>query len=319
MILERLVGDVATLQKVWEDRPAHFTGLGAFDDVFNLGLAEDLIVSRGLRLPYLRLVRDGSYLPVARFTHRTGTGAGSADGVADPDAVLREIHAGATVVLRGLTRYCPTVADVCHTLSGELGFDTSAGAYLTPAHARGAGLHFDPMSVLVRQVHGVKHWRIHAPEHRWPVGPPQAGGPPVTPVVMELSLGPGDCLYLPRGYLHDAWTTDEMSVHITFSGDVPPTWVDVAHLLVDQAAADERLREGLPWRFDAEPDALLAQVRDKLDVLRELLATVDPGTLAAGLATRHGTTSAPSPRGQLATMLRRPGTTGATGATGPAG
>ncbi|MGH3913460.1 MAG: hypothetical protein ACRDTC_08625, partial [Pseudonocardiaceae bacterium] len=97
----------------------------------DLDLADDLITGRGLRIPYLRLLRNGAYLPSARFTHRTGTAAGTADGVADPDAVLRELRAGATIVLRGLIRYCPPLAAFCAELSSELGFAASAGAYLT--------------------------------------------------------------------------------------------------------------------------------------------------------------------------------------------
>jgi hypothetical protein len=109
--------------------------------VFSLDLVDDLITSRGLRLPYLRMLHDGAYLPPARFTHRTGTAAGTADGVADPHAVAREVRAGATVVLRGLVRYCPELTDFCAALSDDLGFPVSAGAYLTPPRTPGALAH----------------------------------------------------------------------------------------------------------------------------------------------------------------------------------
>ncbi|MGW0450681.1 JmjC domain-containing protein [Streptosporangium sandarakinum] len=306
MALHRLVDDPARLRAVWENEPLHCTGLGGFDDVFGLALAEDLVIDRGLRIPYIRLLRDGAYLQPARFTHRTGTGAGQADGVADPHAVLREVTAGATVVLRGLIRYAPTIADFCTELSADLGFPLSAGAYLTPAGSRGAGPHYDPMSVLVRQIHGAKHWRLQAPPRRWPRSLPAPGERYDTPVIAELTLHPGESLYIPRGVVHDAWTTDEPSVHITFSGDTPATWADVLHRLVDQAADDdEGLRETFPWRFGDDPDALASQAKDKLARLLAFLDTADTSALAGDIIARHASLPAPAPRGHLTAALAR--------------
>lgn len=304
MVLHRLVSDTDELRQAWETTPLHSRDLGGFDDVFGLALAEDLIVGRGLRIPYLRLLRDGGYVPAARFTHRTGTGAGQADGVADPHAVLREMERGATVVLRGLVRYCPEVADFCEQLSAELCFPASAGAYLTPPNSRGAGPHYDPMSVLVRQVHGVKHWRLQAPPVPWPRTLPAPGERYDTPVIAELDLHPGESLYIPRGVVHDAWTTDSESVHITFSGDTPPMWADVLHDLLDQAAAtDPALRETFPWRFADSPDAVAAQAKERLAALRALLDTVNTDELAARIIDRHAALPESAPRGGLAAAL----------------
>ncbi|GAA2531013.1 MULTISPECIES: JmjC domain-containing protein [Streptomyces] len=304
MVLERLVSDTDELREAWETTPLHSRDLGDFDDVFGMTLAEDLVVNRGLRIPYLRLLRDGGYVPATRFTHRTGTGAGQADGVADPHAVLREMERGATVVLRGLVRYCPEVADFCEQLSREFGFPTSAGAYLTPANSRGAGPHFDPMSVLVRQVHGVKHWRLQAAPTQWPRTMPAPGERYDTPVIAELDLHPGDSLYIPRGVVHDAWTTDSESIHITFSGDTPPMWADILHDLLDQAAAsDPALRETFPWRFADIPDIIAAQAKERLAALRAFLDTVDTDELADRIIDRHAALPAPAPRGCLATAL----------------
>ncbi|WP_073758741.1 JmjC domain-containing protein [Streptomyces sp. CB03234] len=304
MVLDRLVSDTAELRRAWESTPLHSRGLGDFDDVFGLALAEDLIVGRGLRIPYLRLLRDGGYVPASRFTHRTGTGAGQADGVADPHAVLREMERGATVVLRGMVRYCPEVASFCERLSAELGLSTSAGAYLTPPHSRGAGPHYDPMSVLVRQVHGVKHWRLQAPPVQWPRTLPEPGKHYDTPVIAELDLRPGESLYIPRGVVHDAWTTDSASVHITFSGDTPPMWADVLHDLVDQAAAiTPALRETFPWRFADAPDTVSTRAKECFAALRAFLDTVDTDALATRIIDRHAALPDPAPRGRLAAAL----------------
>ncbi|MGW0533327.1 JmjC domain-containing protein [Streptomyces sp. NPDC003032] len=290
-MLHRLVGDTDALRQAWETGPLHSRELGR--PVSWAG------VTTGVPM-----APNGGYVPASRFTHRTGTGAGQADGVADPHAVLREMGRGATVVLRGLVRYSPEVAAFCEQLSTELGFPTSAGAYLTPANSRGAGPHYDPMSVLVRQVHGVKHRRIQAPPTCWPRTLPAPSERYDTPVIAELDLHPGETLYIPRGVVHDAWTTDSESVHITFSGDTPPMGADVPHDLVDQAAAaDPALRETLPRRFADDPDVLAGQAKERLAALRAFLDTVDTDQLAAGIVDRHAALPEPAPRGRLANAL----------------
>jgi len=125
-----------------------------------------------------------------------------------------------------------------------------------------------------------------------------------TPVIARLDLHPGESLYIPRGVVHDAWTTDSESVHITFSGDTPPMWVDILHHLVDQVAAvDPALRETFPWRFADTPDTLAAHAKDRLAALRAFLDTVDTGQLADHIIDRHATLPAPTPRGRLAAVL----------------
>lgn len=250
-VLRRLVTDVDALRAAWEREPLHSTGLGDFDDVFGLALADDLITGRGLRIPYLRMLHDGTYLRASRFTHRTGTAAGSADGVADPNAVLREIRAGATVVLRGLVRYCPP-----------------------------------------------------QPPQRWPRQLPAPGERYDTPVIAELSLRPGESRYVPRGVVHDCWTTDEMSVHVTFSGHTPVTWADVLHDVLDQITdADPDLRAALPWRFADDPAALTDVAGSVLDHLRAALAAVDPADVADRVLDRHTHVPDTPPRGQLGHAL----------------
>lgn len=302
--LARIVGDVGALRAAWEHEPMRSTGLGDFADVFDLELADDLITGRGLRVPYLRMLKDGSYLPASRFTHRTGTAGGTADGVADPVAVLREIEAGATVVLRGLVRYCPPLAAFCARLSGELGFPTSAGAYLTPPGSRGAGPHYDPMSVIVRQVHGVKHWRLQEPPRQWPRTLPAPGERYDTPVLAEFSLHPGQSLYLPRGFVHDCWTTDEMSVHVTFSGDTPVTWTDI---LLDEvravADADPELRAALPWRFADDPAAVAAAAGSALTRLSTAIGATDPAAVADQVLLDHALRPERTVRGMLGDAL----------------
>jgi 50S ribosomal protein L16 3-hydroxylase len=62
----------------------------------------------------------------------------------------------------------------------------------------------------------------------------------------EIVLGPGSCLFVPRGMWHATHaTTDALALNFTFS---PPTWIDVF-----TAALRSRLALSSAWRETAEP------------------------------------------------------------------
>ncbi|MGH3913459.1 MAG: JmjC domain-containing protein [Pseudonocardiaceae bacterium] len=160
------------------------------------------------------------------------------------------------------------------------------------------------MSVIVRQVHGVKHWRLQEPPTPWPRQLPPPGAHYDTPVISELDLHAGESLYVPRGVVHDCWTTDEMSVHVTFSGDTPATWTDILHDVLDHIAdAEPELRAALPWRFADDPDGLTTVAASTLQRLRTALAACDPADLATAVLDQHSHVPAALPSGRLADAL----------------
>jgi ribosomal protein L16 Arg81 hydroxylase len=161
------------------------------------------------------------------------------------------------------------------------------------------------MSVIVRQVDGVKHWRLQQPPTPWPRGLPTPGAVTDGPTIAELDLRPGESLFVPRGVVHDAWTTDSASLHITFSGDAPVTWTDLLHELVDQIAdTDPNLRAALPWRFADDPDHLTDVAAHTVDRFRTALADHDPARLATTVLTRHSHTPERAPRGLITNLVR---------------
>jgi hypothetical protein len=67
-----------------------------------------------------------------------------------------------------------------------------------------------------------------------------------------LTLRPGDILYIPRGIIHEAWSSDETSLHITVGVNNVMLLDVVVAALRAAALRDVRLRKGLP------PAALLS-------------------------------------------------------------
>jgi hypothetical protein len=79
---------------------------------------------------------------------------------------------------------------------------------------------------------------------------------------------------LPRGYAHEALTTDDSSLHLTIGVNIY-RWVDLLRHALDGAArADARLRESLP-RGSLLDVGVTSELRDRL---RELLGSLAENT-----------------------------------------
>jgi ribosomal protein L16 Arg81 hydroxylase len=231
---------------------------------------ERLVCETGIRAPAFRLVKDGAQLPLADYTEDIPWRPGSFSGTAVVERLADEFARGATLVLQGLHLHWPPAALYCRSLEATLGRPVQANAYLTPSTARGFAVHHDTHDVLVLQVSGRKRWRLYEPvlelplkHQRWSqeLGDP---GPPIE----ELTLDAGQTLYLPRGWPHEATTSDEESLHLTI-GMHPTTRIDALRMALDSCAEDPEFRRSLP------PDGSLPS-----DLLERLAARLEPREVA---------------------------------------
>lgn len=239
-------------------------GSPGFADLLSLDAVDELLSRRGVRTPFLRVVKDGWPVDPHRFTRSGGAGAEVGDQVAG-DLVLRLILDGSTVVLQGLHRIWPPIMDFAGQLAADIGHPVQVNAYITPASSRGFSAHYDVHDVFVLQTAGQKRWLVHEPIHPLPLrGQPSsdrrveveaaAAGPPVLDVVLDA----GDALYLPRGYLHAGRALGDVSAHLTV-GVRPVTRYAIVEALSALAAEDLALRESLPLGIDVGDPAAIAQ------------------------------------------------------------
>jgi bifunctional lysine-specific demethylase and histidyl-hydroxylase NO66 len=253
-----------------------------FDDLLSLDAVDELLSSRGLRTPFLRIARDGTVLPAARFTGSGGVGAGVADQVRD-DAVLRLFDDGCTLVLQGLHRLWPPLIDFAGRLGLDLGHPVQVNAYVTPASAQGFAAHYDVHDVFVLQVAGRKRWLVHEPVHPDPL-PDQpwdrrraaVAERAAEPPLLDEVLAPGDALYLPRGYVHSARALGEVSAHLTVGVPVITRYA-LVEALCTLAGQEPELRSTLPLGLDvADPDQLRAELAATVEALARRLRETDP-------------------------------------------
>ena len=207
--------------------------------------------------------------------------------------MLAEFEDGATIVLQALHHNWGPLAAFCRRLEAALGEPVQANAYFTPRSAQGLAVHHDTHDVFVLQVAGRKHWRVYEPVVQLPLqgqtysrakhGEP---GAPVEDGVLEA----GDTMYLPRGWLHDALTTDSESLHLTIGVKVY-TWLDAFR------AAVETCRDDVGFRRSVTPDGEMRE-----DLLAALGQRLSAHEVARGRRERLVRGRRPVREGQLSQL-----------------
>jgi lysine-specific demethylase/histidyl-hydroxylase NO66 len=163
-------------------------------------------------------------------------------------------------------------------LESEFGCQVGSNAYLTPLNSQGFAPHYDDVDVFILQLEGYKRWKVYAPFSKRETLPRESSRDYTEREVeemgngelMDIVLGPGDVLYLPRGWIHQAETVhapshlkskvkgiaDDHSLHLTVSAMQSWCWADFLDILMpdalESAAASDKsisLREGLPRNF----------------------------------------------------------------------
>jgi bifunctional lysine-specific demethylase and histidyl-hydroxylase NO66 len=280
-----------------------------FGDLLSADTIDELVSERGLRTPFLRVAKNGTTLAERTFTGPGGVGAGIADQVSDDKVVSLFAH-GATMVLQALHRVWPPIIELCQQLAAELGHPVQANAYVTPPQNQGFHVHYDVHDVFVLQIEGEKHWQIHAPvlesplrDQAWTDRRAAVSARAAEEPQLDVVLQPGDCLYLPRGFLHAATALGGVSTHLTI-GVHSWTRYALAEQLVQQTLAvlaeDAAVRASLPLGVDlAQPEALRAEVDDVRRALVSALSRADLERLSSALAATARGSQRAAPVGPL--------------------
>ncbi len=249
----------AFLDEHWDQKPLLVARgePGRFDSILSRDEVQRLVCETGIRVPAFRLVKDGEQLPLRDYTVDLPWRPGSFTAMAQVDRVAEAFADGATIVLQALHLHWHPAALYCRALEQALGCPAQANAYYTPAAARGFEVHHDTHDVFVLQVAGTKRWRWYEPVRELPLKSQKWSaerdepGPPVA----DLTLEPGDTLYLPRGWPHEGFTSDAESLHLTI-GLHPATRMDALRAALDDCAEDVEFRRSLGEDGELPPHLL---------------------------------------------------------------
>ncbi len=245
------------LAECWERKPLVVPRdeEGRFADLLSVRDVERLLTETAIRTPAFRLVKAGS--AVSGYAADLSWRPEPFTGVVDVRRVLAEFEAGATIVLQGLHHSWLPLARFCRHLEAFFGHPAQANAYFTPRDSQGLPVHHDTHEVFTLQVAGQKRWLVYEPALELPLKTQRyrsALGAPTEPV-LDVTQRAGDTLYLPRGWPHQALTSDTDSLHITIGVNVR-TWFDEARSALEGSAESLEFRKGIDGDEPPELPAL---------------------------------------------------------------
>lgn len=230
---------------------------GRFDHLLSLDDVERMLCSGGLRHPAFRLVKAGTRLDLGDYTTDLPWRPVPFTGTIDVASAVSAFAEGATIVLQALHHTHPPLAAFCRLLEAELEQPVQTNAYFTPRGSQGLPVHHDTHDVFCLQVAGRKRWLVYEPALELPLRNQRYRselGEPDEPV-LDIELEPGDTLYMPRGWLHEALTSDEDSLHLTIGVNVY-TWLDAMRAALEECADELELRRSVPEDGVASADLL---------------------------------------------------------------
>ena len=271
-------------REVRERRVAKFAGaIGEeqLDQLYSLSKLEALLKVEAIPMAYVDLFDGGQLRKLADVQNKSGkTGF---------EVITESLRKGATVRVRDADKFDAQLKQFVREIQRYLAAPSQINVYLTPPSEAGFPPHFDTTDVFIVQCAGRKEWKIfheytnkvELPVMETPWDPDRFKP---SAVAENITLLPGDVLYLPRGAMHEAFCTERESMHLTIS-IAPLTFADlIAKALRAAAESDLALRRRVPLSMEGGEGGykeVAAQVRT---MVRELADGIDVG----GLLKREG-------------------------------
>ncbi|XP_050524290.1 ribosomal oxygenase 1 [Daktulosphaira vitifoliae] len=239
----------------WENSILHVprNSPNYFSQLFSLEELNSILSNNNLQ--YGTNVDITSYTNFVRETHNPV-------GRAFPHVVWDYYNNGCSVRLLNPQLFAPEIYKLMSGLQEYFGSLVGCNIYLTPPFSQGFAPHYDDIEAFVVQVNGEKHWRVYEPLSQFDTLPKissrnfqqnEIGKP-----ILDVILRPGDFLYMPRGYIHQADTlfTETHSLHLTFSTYQQNSMFDFLKVVVDNALTnagknDISYRFGLPIGYQS--------------------------------------------------------------------
>lgn len=234
--LERILEPISLsefLEAFYEKAALHISGRGEdlFRGIFDRAAAEKLLWQCEEQIPlFVRMSKGGHEIELPRAITTKDYARWT----------LERYFEGWTIVMNGVEKRVPSVAQLARHVEACFGGNVSVNALLTPPNSEAFLPHFDTREGFIFQLEGEKRWRLyHTPVilpmfHQGYVLDPTTIGAPTLDVVLR----PGDLLYVPRGVVHVASALDAGSLHLTF-GFRPKRWVDVLLSALEIVADEE--------------------------------------------------------------------------------
>ncbi|HEY9176492.1 MAG TPA: cupin domain-containing protein [Flavipsychrobacter sp.] len=203
-------------ENYWEKNYIHIQKEGnSYDHIIDTNALDAFLSMQNLKPEGVRLARDGYQIPETEWTKTTTILNGIQNVIVDPDKVLHHYYEGATIIISFAELMIPALANVNSAIEQELGIKSQANVYITPPNAQGFTQHYDTHDIILLQIKGPKTWNLYDTGEELPTSTGPFTNEPT--LIETITINTGDILYLPRGVVHEAFSSETSTIHINFS------------------------------------------------------------------------------------------------------
>jgi hypothetical protein len=237
--------------------PQRFAGIYGVADV------EEALAIGSRETSNFAIVKAGSsqmpieqYAPL-RATVRANYTKQSPVATIDARKVAEFFGQGWTVVIKDAALFSARMQQFCNALQSQTGWYVQPNVYLTPASAQGFGIHYDTHDTTIVQIEGDKTWNIYEPVVQLPIESQPFSAERHRGQLRlhrEVTMQPGDTLYIPGGFPHEAISLRTRTLHVTFAALTMRVIDLLEHMLALGATQDVELRRTLPPGWHTNPD-----------------------------------------------------------------
>ncbi|NKB49320.1 MAG: hypothetical protein GKS02_08135 [Alphaproteobacteria bacterium] len=247
-----------------------------FADVMSWDILTNMLNMTSIWSPTsLQVFLDTKAIPAEQYCREATDRNNQPSLQPDAEKVKSWLRRGASLVANDVDTLWSGTAAAANALEIRFGGRSQSNLYCSWNQHQAFDTHFDTHEVFALHVAGEKVWRIYEGRLERPIANDVFKGLDQAyhdehrgAVAAEVTMRPGDMLYIPRGQYHDALASSDGTIHITY-GLTHVIGFDVLTLLYELAMADPQFRGNIPLP-DAGPDARRQWLNELADCLHEI-------------------------------------------------
>jgi ribosomal protein L16 Arg81 hydroxylase len=200
----------------------------------------------------LKLFLDTNPISITDYCEGLGDSGSKESLRPSPQKVNYWLSRGASIVANDVDTLSSGLRKAADILEAELSGKVQSNLYCSWQQHQAFPVHMDSHDVFALHVEGEKVWRIYEGKIDEPINHPafnqintKNAGSMAGDLLDEITLRPGDILYIPRGVFHEALASTEGCIHLSF-GVTHVIGYDVLALLLEKALEDPEFRKNMP-------------------------------------------------------------------------
>ncbi|MCF8480602.1 MAG: cupin domain-containing protein [Rhodospirillum sp.] len=234
-------------------KPCHIPGDAAkFEQVMSWPILGDLVNMSGIwASENLRIIRDREALPNEAYCTQDKDRRNHAALTPHPEKVKALLEDGCSLALNRIDTLTPGLRALANALESQLFGRAQINLYYSRKEVQAFSAHNDGHDVHAIHCGGEKDWIIYDFRADNPINHPNFKPSPDErdrlkgKPMMELTMKPGDYLYIPRGQYHEALSSTDQCVHLA-CGVTHVIGLDLMTLAWEQAMAHPLFRANVP-------------------------------------------------------------------------